>query len=57
MKRRLTLARALVNDPDLIFMDEPTTGLDPQARHMIWERLEDLAWRRQNHFPDYALHG
>lgn len=42
MKRRLTLARALVNDPDLIFMDEPTTGLDPQARHLIWERLKAL---------------
>ena len=42
MKRRLTLARALVNDPDLIFMDEPTTGLDPQARHMIWQRLKTL---------------
>lgn len=42
MKRRLTLARALVNDPEIIFMDEPTTGLDPQARHMIWERLKTL---------------
>ncbi|MCX7153585.1 MAG: ATP-binding cassette domain-containing protein [Proteobacteria bacterium] len=42
MKRRLTLARALVNDPDLVFMDEPTTGLDPQARHLIWERLRRL---------------
>jgi lipooligosaccharide transport system ATP-binding protein len=42
MKRRLTLARALVNDPDLIFMDEPTTGLDPQARHLMWERLKTL---------------
>jgi lipooligosaccharide transport system ATP-binding protein len=42
MKRRLTLARALINDPDLIFMDEPTTGLDPQARHLIWERLKQL---------------
>lgn len=42
MRRRLTLARALVNDPDIIFMDEPTTGLDPQARHMIWERLKQL---------------
>jgi lipooligosaccharide transport system ATP-binding protein len=42
MRRRLTLARALINDPDLIFMDEPTTGLDPQARHMIWERLKAL---------------
>jgi lipooligosaccharide transport system ATP-binding protein len=42
MKRRLTLARALVNDPALIFLDEPTTGLDPQARHMIWQRLRAL---------------
>ena len=42
MKRRLTLARALINDPDLIFLDEPTTGLDPQARHLIWERLRRL---------------
>ena len=42
MKRRLTLARALVNDPDLVILDEPTTGLDPQARHMIWERLRNL---------------
>jgi lipooligosaccharide transport system ATP-binding protein len=39
MKRRLTLARALINDPELLFLDEPTTGLDPQARHLIWERL------------------
>ena len=42
MKRRLTLARALVNDPDLIFLDEPTTGLDPQARHMMWQGLRRL---------------
>jgi lipooligosaccharide transport system ATP-binding protein len=42
MKRRLTLARALVNEPRLLFMDEPTTGLDPQARHLIWERLRRL---------------
>jgi len=42
MKRRLTLARALVNDPDLVFLDEPTTGLDPQARHVIWARLKQL---------------
>jgi lipooligosaccharide transport system ATP-binding protein len=42
MKRRLTLARALVNDPQLLVMDEPTTGLDPQARHLIWERLRRL---------------
>jgi len=42
MKRRLTLARALVNDPDVLFLDEPTTGLDPQARHLLWERLRRL---------------
>jgi lipooligosaccharide transport system ATP-binding protein len=42
MKRRLTLARALVNEPQLLFLDEPTTGLDPQARHLIWERLRSL---------------
>ena len=45
MKRRLTLARALINDPDLLFLDEPTTGLDPQARHLIWERLRQLMLR------------
>ncbi|MBL8393242.1 MAG: ATP-binding cassette domain-containing protein [Candidatus Accumulibacter sp.] len=42
MKRRLTLARALINDPDIVFLDEPTTGLDPQARHLIWDRLKRL---------------
>ncbi|WP_425248945.1 nodulation factor ABC transporter ATP-binding protein NodI [Bradyrhizobium huanghuaihaiense] len=45
MKRRLTLARALINDPDLLVMDEPTTGLDPHARHLIWERLRVLLAR------------
>lgn len=42
MKRRLTLARALVNDPELIVLDEPTTGLDPQARHLVWQGLRRL---------------
>ena len=43
MKRRLLIARALVNDPDLVVLDEPTTGLDPQARHLVWNKLRQLA--------------
>ncbi len=42
MQRRLTLARALVNSPDLLVLDEPSTGLDPQARHVIWQRMRSL---------------
>jgi lipooligosaccharide transport system ATP-binding protein len=59
MKRRLMIARALVNDPQLIVMDEPTTGLDPQARHLIWDRLKQLLARGKTillttHFMDEA---
>src|SRR4051812_26244055 len=59
MKRRLVLARALVNDPDLIFLDEPTTGLDPQARHQMWEKLRILLRQGKTillttHFMDEA---
>jgi len=59
MKRRLTLARALVNNPQLVFLDEPTTGLDPQARHLIWERLRKLTTEGRTivlttHFMDEA---
>jgi lipooligosaccharide transport system ATP-binding protein len=45
MKRRLTIARSLINDPDIIILDEPTTGLDPQARHVVWDRLYRLKQR------------
>jgi lipooligosaccharide transport system ATP-binding protein len=59
MKRRLTLARALVNDPDLLILDEPTTGLDPQARHLIWDGLRQLLKQGKTillttHFMDEA---
>jgi lipooligosaccharide transport system ATP-binding protein len=59
MKRRLTLARALVNDPDLLILDEPTTGLDPQARHLIWDGLRQLVAQGKTillttHFMDEA---
>jgi len=59
MKRRLVLARALVNDPELVFLDEPTTGLDPQARHLMWEKLRALLRQGKTillttHFMDEA---
>jgi lipooligosaccharide transport system ATP-binding protein len=59
MKRRLTLARALINDPELLILDEPTTGLDPQARHLIWDGLRQLVSQGKTillttHFMDEA---
>lgn len=59
MKRRLTIARALVSEPDILMLDEPTTGLDPQARHILWDRLFRLKERGvtlviTTHFMDEA---
>jgi lipooligosaccharide transport system ATP-binding protein len=59
MKRRLSLARALINQPQMLMLDEPTTGLDPQARHLMWERLQMLMQEGKSillttHFMDEA---
>ena len=60
MKRRLTIARALVNSPEILILDEPTTGLDPQVRHLVWQRLRSLKERGvtlllTTHYMDEAV--
>ena len=57
MKRRLTIARALINQPELLLLDEPTTGLDPQARHLLWDRLYRLKRSGVDARAHDALHG
>lgn len=59
LKRRLMIARALINEPDLLILDEPTTGLDPQSRHQVWDRVRDLRRRGKTillttHYMDEA---
>ncbi len=61
MKRRLTIARALINSPEILILDEPTTGLDPQARHLLWQKLRSLKERGvtlllTTHYMDEAEH-
>ena len=56
-KQRLALACALVGDPDFLFLDEPTTGLDPQARRQLWDLIERVQSGGPHHPADHALHG
>ena len=57
MKRRLTIARSLINNPDLLLLDEPTTGLDPQARHVLWDQLFRLKQAGRDAGHHHSLHG
>ncbi len=57
MKRRLLVARALINEPDIVVLDEPTTGLDPQARLAVWRAMEELKDQRRDAAAHHPLHG
>ena len=57
MKRRLSLALALIHDPQIAFLDEPTVAMDPQSRHAVWDFIKEQKNQRQNHHPNNPLHG
>ena len=56
-KQRLAIALAIIHDPKIVFLDEPTTGLDPQARRTLWNIIENLKARGQNDCPFHSLYG
>ena len=56
-KQRFSIACALVNNPKVLFLDEPTTGLDPQAKRNLWQLIRDLNYRWYDHSADYSQHG
>ena len=57
MMQRLSIARAMMHDPEVLFLDEPSAGLDPQTRLMLWEIIRGYDAPGQNHRADHALHG
>jgi len=57
MKHRLLLARSLINNPELLILDEPTTGLDPRSRHSVWDKLNQLKGKRYDACGNNSLYG